>query len=226
MNQDTPTVLTITSVPFDENSYLVYFESRNDCLVVDPGLEPDKIVAEIEDRQLELAAILCTHGHADHIAGNQFLKDRWPAAPLIIGAGDANKLTDAAANLSAGFGIGLTSPAADRTVAEGDTLDLAGLHLEVREAPGHSTGHVVFVASRLNPMQVFGGDVLFASSVGRTDLPGCSFEVLHQSIHEKLYSLADDTIVLPGHGPPTTIGAEKRTNPFVKVGGTGSASVW
>ncbi len=215
MKQLSASILPITSVPFDENSYLAYFESRDDCLVIDPGLEPEKIVAAIEARQLTVAAILCTHGHADHIAGNGVLKERWPEAPLIIGLDDAGKLLDPVGNLSAGFGVGLTSPAADRTVREGDVLEFAGFYLEVREVPGHSSGHVVFVASELDPIQVFGGDVLFAGSVGRTDFPGCSFEVLQRSIHEKLYTLPEETIVLPGHGPTTTIGKEKQTNPFV-----------
>jgi len=208
--------VTITSVPFEENAYLAYFPSRADCVVFDPGLEPEKIVAAIEERKLEVAAILCTHGHADHIAGNRALKERWPDAPLIIGSGDAIKLIDATENLSAGFGMSITSPPADQTVDEGDVLEFAGFRFEVLETPGHSTGHVVFVASELSPIQVLGGDVLFAGSVGRTDFPDCSFEVLERSIREKLYPLPDDTVVLPGHGPTTTIGKEKRTNPFVE----------
>ena len=215
MDTSPPTILTVTSVPLDENSYIAYFESRQDCLIFDPGLEPDKIVVEVERRELTPAAIVCTHGHADHIAGNGALKQRWPRCPLVIGAGDASKLADPVANLSAGFGIGLTSPPADQLVAADDTLELAGFRLEVLETPGHSTGHVVFVAPDLNPIRIFGGDVLFAGSVGRTDFPDCSFEVLRQSIHEKLFPLDDDAIVLPGHGPTTTIGHEKKTNPFV-----------
>ncbi|HCK40936.1 MAG: MBL fold metallo-hydrolase [Planctomycetaceae bacterium] len=210
-----PTILPIVSTLFEENAYLAYFEGRQDCLVFDPGLEPDKILTEIDQRELLPAAILCTHGHSDHIAGNAALKSRWPDCPLVIGAGDAAKLTDPIANLSAGFGVELVSPVADQLVHEGDVLDLAGFRLEVRETPGHSSGHVVFLALGLSPLQVFGGDVLFAGSVGRTDFPGCSFEVLKKSIYDKLFPLADDTIVLPGHGSATTIGAEKQRNPFV-----------
>ncbi|NOY29691.1 MAG: MBL fold metallo-hydrolase [Planctomycetes bacterium] len=217
MKSSTAKFVTITSVPFEENAYLAYLPTRSDCVVFDPGLEPEKIVAAIEERKLEVAAILCTHGHADHIAGNRALKERWPDAPLIIGSGDANKLTDAVENLSAGFGMNMTSPPADQTVDEGDVLEFAGFRFEVLETPGHSSGHVVFVASELSPIQVLGGDVLFSGSVGRTDLPGCSFEVLERSIREKLYPLPDDTVVLPGHGPTTTIGEEKRTNPFVEA---------
>jgi len=215
MDLKTPIIKSILSVPFEENSYVAYFEDRSDCLVFDPGLEPAKIISLVDERQLTPAAILCTHGHADHIGGNQTLKDRWPACPLIIGAGDVAKLTDPVANLSAPFGVNLVSPPADRTVREGDLLDLAGFQLEVRDTPGHSVGHVVFLTRGLSPMQVFGGDVLFAGGVGRTDFPGCSFEVLKRSIEDKLFPLPEDTIVLPGHGPATTVGAEKRNNPFV-----------
>jgi len=215
MTQTEATILTITSVPFDENAYLAYFESRNDCLVIDPGLEPGKILAELDRRGLVPAAILCTHGHADHIAGNGALKERWPDCPIVIGTGDVAKLTDPELNLSAGFGIGLTSPPADQIVSEGDQLELAGFSLKVFETPGHSVGHVVFVAEGLTPPTVFGGDVLFQASVGRTDFPDGSFSVLKKAIHDKLYCLPDDTIVLPGHGPTTTIGEEKRSNPFV-----------
>ncbi|MCG8451299.1 MAG: MBL fold metallo-hydrolase [Pirellulales bacterium] len=210
-----PKIVPIVSMPFEENSYLAYFEGRMDCLIFDPGLEPEKIFTQVDQRQLIPTAILCTHGHSDHIAGNAALKERWPDCPLVIGAGDEDKLTDPVGNLSAGFGINLISPSADKTVAEGDLLELAGFRLEVRETPGHSSGHVVFVALGLTPLQVFGGDVLFAGSVGRTDFPGCSFEVLKRSIDDKLFTLPDETIVLPGHGPATTIGEEKRSNPFV-----------
>lgn len=219
MSESTPTILSIPSVPFDENTYFAHFPGRNDCLIFDPGMEPGKIFAAVDEHGLTPAAILLTHGHADHIAGNGAMKDRWPDCPLIIGAGDADKLTDPVGNLSAGFGIDLISPPADQTVVEGEVLDLAGFKLRVLDTPGHSSGHVVFVALELSPMQVFGGDVLFAGSVGRTDFPGCSFEVLKQSIDEKLFTLPDDTVVLPGHGPSTTISKEKATNPFVGVRG-------
>ena len=217
MVESSPTVLSLVSVPFDENTYVAYFEGRDDCLIVDPGMQPDKIFAAVDQRELTPAAILLTHGHADHIAGNGAMKQRWPDCPLIIGAGDADKLTDPVGNLSAGFGIELISPAADQTVVEGEVLELAGFKLRVAETPGHSTGHVIFVAENIAPQQVLGGDVLFAGSVGRTDFPDGSFEVLKKSIDEKLFTLPDDTIVLPGHGPTTTVGREKASNPFVGV---------
>lgn len=205
---------TIISMPFDENTYVVWREGRSDALVIDPGLEPDLILDFLGERGLTPAAILNTHGHADHIGGNDALKQAFPAAPLLIGEGDARMLTDANANLSAPFGMPIVSPPADQTVREGDVLELAGVALEVLEIPGHSPGHVVFV-HRATPVVVFGGDVLFRGSVGRTDFPGGSADQLFGGIRAKLFALPGDTVVYPGHGPVTTVGNEKRTNPFV-----------
>jgi hydroxyacylglutathione hydrolase len=208
-------VATIVSVPFEENTYILHHPGRVDCLVIDPGLEPLKILKYLDAHQLVPAAILCTHGHSDHIAGNAELKARWPDCPLVIGSGDAVKLTDPVLNLSAGFGVHLVSPPADKTLQDGDVFEGAGFRLEVLETPGHSSGHIVFVDRSSSPIQVLGGDVLFQGSVGRTDFEDGDFDQLRASIHEKLFPLPEATVVLPGHGPPTTIGAEKRLNPFV-----------
>lgn len=207
-------VHAIVSLPFEENSYVVWQEGKSDALVVDPGLEPDLILDFLQRRELNVVAILNTHGHADHIAGNEALKDAYPETPLIIGAGDAQLLSDPDLNLSAPFGFSIVSPAADRLVREGDVLDFAGIALEVFEIPGHSPGHIVFVV-RGTPTIVLGGDVLFRGSVGRTDFPGGSAERLFDGIRRKLFTLPDDTVVYSGHGPATTIGHEKRTNPFI-----------
>jgi glyoxylase-like metal-dependent hydrolase (beta-lactamase superfamily II) len=184
-------------------------------VVFDPGLEPAAIETYLVEHALTPAALICTHGHSDHIAGNRALKSRWPACPIIIGVGDAEKLIDPELNLSAPFGFPITSLPADREVREGEQLCVAGLELEVFEAPGHSVGHVVFLCKQVEPWRLFGGDVLFQGSVGRTDFPDGSFDALRHAIHEKLFTLPDDTIVYPGHGPETTIGLEKRNNPFV-----------
>ncbi|REJ65314.1 MAG: MBL fold metallo-hydrolase [Planctomycetota bacterium] len=205
----------IVSVPFDENTLIARLADRHDCLVVDPGLEPEKILDFLEPRQLEPAAILNTHGHSDHIAGNAALKERWPDAPLVIGHGDEEKLTDPRKNLSAAFGLSLVSPPADQLLREGEPFAAAGFELTVREIPGHSAGHIVLIWEAHPPAVVFGGDVLFAGSIGRTDFPDGSLEALTSGIHTKLFTLPDDTLVLPGHGPVTTIGREKATNPFV-----------
>jgi glyoxylase-like metal-dependent hydrolase (beta-lactamase superfamily II) len=207
-------IQTIVSMPFAENTYILWREGRSDAVIVDPGLEPGLILELLKQRQLTAAAILNTHGHADHIAGNGALKQAFPGAPLIIGANDAMMLSDPAANLSLMYGFEIVSPPAEQTVNEGDQLSLAGIAFEVLDIPGHSPGHVAFVV-REEPMVVLGGDVLFRGSIGRTDMPGGSFEQLADGIRRKLYTLPDSTVVYPGHGPVTKIGHEKRTNPFV-----------
>lgn len=205
----------VISPPFEENTYIAHLAGRDDCIVFDPGFDPDAIFDYLDEHGLTPAAILCTHGHSDHIAGNAALKKRWPKVPLVIGVGDATKLTDPQENLSAALDATLVSPPADRTVEEPERFEAAGLALDVLAAPGHSCGHVVYVCRQVAPWHVFGGDVLFRGSVGRADFADGDFDALRASIHDKLFTLPDDTIVLPGHGPATTVGREKQTNPFV-----------
>lgn len=205
---------TIESMPFAENTYIVWLPDRTDALVVDPGLEPELILDFLREQGLSVAAILNTHGHGDHIGGNAVLKAAFPDAPLIIGANEAGLLIDPNANLSAPFGLPITSPPADKLVREGDAVEAAGIRLEVLDVPGHSPGHIVFVY-RDSPCLVFGGDVLFRDSIGRCDFPNSNGRLLFEGIRTKLFSLPMDAVVLPGHGPPTTIGREKRSNPFV-----------
>lgn len=210
-----PNVHTIESEPFAENTYVVWLPGRADCVVVDPGFDPAAILDFLSRSGLTPAAILDTHGHVDHIAGNKALKAAFPDAPLVIGHADAPMLTDAMLNLSGQWGFNIISPPADVLVADEQVIEYAGLRLEVREAPGHSPGHVVYVVHESDPPVVLGGDVLFAGGVGRTDFPGGSFAQLEASIRAKLWPLPDAAVVLPGHGPPTTVGEEKRSNPFV-----------
>jgi glyoxylase-like metal-dependent hydrolase (beta-lactamase superfamily II) len=207
-------IRTQVSMPFDENSYVVWLPGRRDALVFDPGLEPELILDCLRQEGLTPTAILNTHGHADHIAGNAALKEAFPEAPLIIGINEQHLLTDANANLSAPFGMPVTSPPADSLVREGDVVEAAGIRLEVLDVPGHSPGHVVFLY-RDNPCQLFAGDVLFQGSIGRYDFPNSNGPLLFQGIRSKLFTLPEDTVVYPGHGPTTTVGVEKRTNPFV-----------
>lgn len=209
-----PQIHTIVSPQFAENTYVVWLPPRRDALVIDPGLAPEDVLEFLRDQELTPAVILNTHGHADHIAGNAALKQAYPDAPLVIGAGDAVMLSDSWANLSAPFGMEVLSPPADRTVREGDVVEAAGFRLEVLDIPGHSPGHVVFVW-RDAPVVVFGGDVLFRGSVGRSDFPGGDAEQLFDGIRTKLFTLPADTVVYPGHGSVTTVGHEKRSNPFV-----------
>ncbi len=208
----------IVSAPFAENSYVVRKPDRRECLIIDPGLEPDLILSFLEENELRPAALLNTHGHADHIGGNADMKRRFPNVPLIIGINEAPLLTDPYENLSASLGLPVTSPPADRLVHEGETLDLAGIPLLVIEVPGHSPGHVVYLYRAETPHALFGGDVLFQRGIGRYDFPNSDGPLLFRGIREKLFTLPPDTIVYPGHGPETTISEEKRFNPFVGEG--------
>jgi glyoxylase-like metal-dependent hydrolase (beta-lactamase superfamily II) len=210
-----PQIARIISFPFDENTYIVSLEGRQDAIVVDPGLEPHKIIAHLQQHSLVPAAIVCTHGHSDHIAGNAALKERWPDCPVVIGTGDAPKLTDPVQNLSALFGFEIVSPPADVLLSEGDIYEAAGLRLQVLDTPGHCAGHVAYVVEGTSPLRVFGGDVLMRLSVGRSDFPDSDPRALEHSIRKKLYILPDDSVVYPGHGPETTIGFERLNNPFV-----------
>lgn len=208
-------ILRVVSSPFEENSYIAHLDGSADCVVIDPGLEPEKIVDQLQAAGLRPVAILNTHAHADHIAGNAALKQQWPDAELVIGADEAYKLTDPVANLSAPFGFSVISPPADVEVADGETYTAAGIAWRVLTIAGHSAGHVVYQWEEGSPQLVFVGDVIFEGSIGRTDFPDGNMDQLVSGIRGKLFALPDDTVLLCGHGPATTVGREKRHNPFV-----------
>ncbi len=212
--ESTYTIEVIESAPFGQNAFVLWQRDRTDAIAVDPGFDDRSILRLLQQENRKLAAILATHGHVDHIAGIAPLKKAYPEAKLFVGRNEAATLADPELNLSGPFGIPITSPPPDRLVDDGEQFEVAGFAFEVREIPGHSPGSVVFVCSMVQPAFVFGGDVLFAGSIGRTDLGG-DYHQLMAGIFAKLMNLPDTTLVYSGHGPVTTIGQERRTNPFV-----------
>lgn len=199
------------------NCYLVGDGSSKDIAVIDPGGDGPDIIARIEESKYHPVYIINTHGHIDHMWANADMKAAYPDAELLIHEADADMLTDASSNLSAFVGRKVTSPPADRTLCEGDHVKVGSLDFKVVHIPGHSAGGIALITQEGDGKTVvFCGDALFAYSIGRTDFPGGSYDVLVSNIKEKLLSLPDDTVVYPGHGPSTTIGDERGHNPFLR----------
>lgn len=185
------------------------------CLLIDPGGEADLIGARLRHLGVQPELILNTHGHADHIGANGELRRLFPQVAIAIGRTDAHLLTSPIRNLAVFFARWTKSPRADRLLADGDLVEAAGVALRVRELPGHTRGHIVLVAQGDTPPVVFCGDTLFAGSIGRTDLPGGSHRQLLAGIARVLLTLPPQTILYPGHGPATTVAAERAENPFL-----------
>ena len=199
--------------PIMANCFIVGCEDTQEAVVIDPGDEADRILMSLAESKLKLKYILNTHGHFDHVAANKKMKDV-TGADVIIHALDAPMLSQISASASMWGLAADDSPPPDRTVAEGDMINFGNLSLKVIYTPGHTQGGISFYADGC----VFVGDTLFAGSIGRTDFEGGNLETLLASIREKLFRLADDTRVLTGHGPETTIGSEKQYNPFARLG--------
>lgn len=200
--------------PFETNCYIVRGGGTDRCWIVDPGLEPSEVLEVIRAERLHPEAILLTHAHLDHVAGIQEVLRAFPKLPVIGHETERDWPGDPVLNLSAPFGIPVSVPGATRFVGEGDVLRLGADEWRVLHTPGHSPGGLTFVNDRANVAIV--GDTLFAGSIGRSDFPGSDERTLHESIRGKLYTLPDGMRVLPGHGPATTIGRERRSNPYVR----------
>lgn len=209
-------VQTVVSYPFEENTYLIHLKEKKDCIVVDPGMEPDKILEFAKKENLNFSAILITHGHGDHIAGVGAIKRECSDCVIYVGEEEKEKLSDPGKNLSRNFGFDLAVPEADILVRDGEKLDIAEIPIEVRHTPGHSKGHVVYLVRCEPTSLLFVGDVIFRQGIGRYDFPDGNRKELFESIQTKILTLPDDTIIFPGHGPSTTVGAERRDNPYLQ----------
>jgi len=205
---------TFSGGGFGENGYLLEFEESSSGVAIDPGAAATSMVRHLEDRGTELEAILLTHAHLDHVEGLPGLRDRFPQAPIYLHPDDDGLYRGVDAQ-SRAFNLPLVGPLppTDRALRHGDVLTFQGVSLEVRHAPGHAPGHVIFV---LPPEQVaFVGDVIFRGAIGRADLLGGDFYQLMASIRDQVLTLPDDFTLLSGHGPETTVGWERKTNPFL-----------
>lgn len=200
--------------PFQANAYLVWESAPGAAVLVDAGAEAERLLAEMNQRELTLEAILQTHAHGDHIAALPAVVAA-TGAPVYLHPDAASMLASAEENLSAFAGLPVTAPVAFNAVEEGGGLRFLGREVRVYHTPGHAPGSVCFhfVADAI----VFTGDALFAGSIGRTDFPGGSLETLLRGIHDKLLTLPDETRVCAGHLEPTTIGAERRANPYLRT---------
>ena len=198
--------------PLLTNCYIIGDEKTKEAVVVDPGGSVDRILMVLSRFKLSVKLIVNTHAHPDHVGGNAGLV-KATGAPIAIHRIEAPLLKNMAA---IGLGIGIpveNSPEATRILEEGDIIKVSGITMKVLHIPGHSPGSICLVIEGTNKVVV--GDVLFRLSIGRTDFPGGSFEALISGIKEKLYPLGDNIETYPGHGPPTTIGYERKYNPFL-----------
>ena len=199
-------IQSFTMTPFSENCFVL--KEGDEAIVIDPGEATPELLDAIKD--LKVTAIVLTHSHIDHVGGVAGVSEA-TGAELVCHA-EAAPMLDGVQEQGRMFGLDVPpSPKPDRFVDEGDTISVGSSQLRVVNAPGHAPGHVALIGDGF----IIGGDVLFAGSVGRTDLPGGSGAVLHESIMSKFMTLPDETVVYSGHGPPTTIGTERHSNPFI-----------
>ena len=205
-------VETIVVGPFEVNCYLVWDDQSGAAVIFDPGADEQLIFAAIERFGVTPKAILLTHGHGDHIAAISPVKSRYDI-PLYCGEGEEALLASPSANVSALLGLPIVAPPPDVKLRHEDYVTTGSLRFLVLSTPGHSPAGVCYLLETEG--MLFCGDTLFAGSIGRTDLPGGSTETLLTSIRKNILTLPDSVICYPGHGPVTTVGAERRSNPFL-----------
>lgn len=195
--------------PMEANCYILYNPDKREGLIIDPGAEGSRLIKFIKQEKISINYIINTHGHPDHIGANRKIKEH-TNAPILIHQYDAPMLTKSASVLSFIFPLESSSPPADTFIKDGDLIECAGIKLKVLHTPGHTPGGI----SLLIDDSIFTGDTLFSGSIGRSDLPGGSQEVLLNSI-KKILSLDENLIIYPGHGPSTTVSEELHSNPFI-----------
>jgi glyoxylase-like metal-dependent hydrolase (beta-lactamase superfamily II) len=205
-----PKVICLTTGAFAENCYILADPETRDAVLIDPGEDAPLFLRRLASENLTLRAVWLTHAHLDHILGVDEVVTE-TRVPVYLHPADRS-LFDAAPEQGAWLGIRATTPPPpDRSLADGDPLSVGRFNFTVRHLPGHSPGGVAIVGHGI----AFVGDALFAGSIGRTDLPGGDAPTLLHGIHDVLLSLPDETVVYSGHGPETTIGEERRSNPFL-----------
>ncbi|MDA8096546.1 MAG: MBL fold metallo-hydrolase [Desulforudis sp.] len=203
-------IARLTVGPLQTNCYLYGCPDTKQAVVIDPGDEADRIRHELESKGYRLVAIILTHGHGDHILGTTGLQEA-TGAEVLVHREDTPLLKDPHQNLSAYLGRSFSIEGGVRELADGEEIAVGSRSLKVLHTPGHTRGGICLVGEGL----VFSGDTLFCEGVGRTDFPGGSMATLVSSIKNKLLTLPDETTVYPGHGPETTIGAERADNPYL-----------
>jgi hydroxyacylglutathione hydrolase len=200
---------TLVVGPIQSNCYIIGCERTREAAVIDPGGDADRILITLAKDRLRCIYIINTHGHFDHSADNKRLKEV-TGAQLLIHHADAPMILHQSMN-GGMWGIHIdNSPPPDRYLTEGDIITFGDISLKVLNTPGHSPGGISLVTDKI----VFVGDTLFAGSIGRTDFPGGDHEGLLRNVRKKIFTLGDDVVVYPGHGPKTTVGRERKTNPF------------
>ena len=207
------TINTFALGPFQTNCYVVT-SGGPACWIIDASFSPGPLIDHIRREKLRPEALILTHAHVDHIAGVAEVRRAFPKVPILIHEAEREWLGDPMLNLSAVMGQSVTSPGPDRTIAAGETLVLGDSTWRVLHTPGHSPGGVTLWCEAEGVAIV--GDSLFAGSIGRTDFPGSDHGTLLASIRSELYTMPGATKVFPGHGPPTTIGREATSNPYVR----------
>lgn len=192
------------------NCYVIADKNQTIGAIIDPGDDPERIMATVDRLGIEVVYIINTHGHVDHIGANGRIKEL-TKAPIVIHQADVEMLSSPTRNLSALMGCEITSPGADRVLEEGDTIMFGEVKLEVVHTPGHSPGSICLSGDSV----VFSGDTLFFDSIGRTDFPGSSYQEIMNSIREEFLPLPDDVMIYPGHGPSGRMGEIRMVNPFL-----------